>query len=169
MSDFPAAPPPTGMPGATPATFAQRFIAVLIDAGLVLAMFIPAFIIVAILGRISGILGFLAALVLYVAIFAAALYMYIGGIGTTGQTPGKRMQGVQVVDDNGGMLGMGGAAVRYIVSAIFNSIVCGLPVGALWMLFDPEKKTLYDKVLNNQAVQVPTGDLLPIFPNGNPI
>lgn len=157
------------MAAATPATFVQRLIAVLIDAGIVLAMFIPAFIIVLILGRISGVLGLLAGFVLYLAIFAAALYMYIGNIGTTGQTPGKRMQGVQVVSDDGSMLGMGGAAIRYLVYAIFNSVVCGLPVGSLWMLFDAEKKTLYDKVLNNQAVQVEPGALLPIFPDGNPI
>lgn len=169
MSDFPAAPPPMGVAGATPATFVQRLIAVLIDFGIVLAMFIPAFIIVFIIGQISGILGFLAALVLYLVVFAAALYMYIGNIGTTGQTPGKRMQGVQVVNNDGGMLGMGGAAIRYIVSTIFNSIICGLPVGSLWMLFDAEKKTLYDKVLNNQAIAVPPGEFLPIFPNGNPI
>ena len=158
-----------GVAGATPASFGQRFIAVLIDFGIILAMFIPAFIIVLILGQISGVLGFLAGLVLYLAVLAAALYMYIGGIGTTGQTPGKRMQGVQVVDDDGGMLGMGGAAIRYIVSAVFNSVICGLPVGSLWMLFDAEKKTLYDKVLNNQAIAVEPGSLMPIFPNGNPI
>lgn len=157
------------MTGATPATFVQRLVALLIDTGIVLAMFIPAFIVVLILGRISGVLGFLAALVLYVAIFAAALYMYIGNIGATGQTPGKRMQGVQVISDDGSMLGMGGAAVRYLVYAIFNSVVCGLPIGSLWMLFDADKKTLYDKVLNNQAVQVEPGGLMPIFPNGNPI
>jgi uncharacterized RDD family membrane protein YckC len=156
------------MSAGTPATFAQRLIAVLIDFAIVLAAFIPALIVVLIAGQISGVLGFLAGLGLYVLVFAAALYMYIGGIGTTGQTPGKRMQGVKVVDDNGGMLGMGGAAVRYIVSAIFNSILCGLPVGSLWMLFDSEKKTLYDKVLNDQAIQVEPGELLPIFPEGKP-
>ncbi len=157
------------MSAGTPATFGQRLIAVLIDGGIILAAFIPAFIVVLILGQISGILGFLAALGLYLLIFAGALYMYIGGIGSTGQTPGKRMQGVQVVSDDGSMLGMGGAAVRYLVYAVSNSIVCGLPVGSLWMLFDGEQKTLYDKVLNNQAIQVEPGGLLPIFPDGNPI
>lgn len=169
MSDFPAAPPPTGIPGATPATFGQRLVALLIDFGLIIAMYIPLIVVVAILGRISGILGLLAALVLYLAGFVAALYYYIGNIGSTGQTPGKRLQGVQVVNDDGTNLGLGGAAIRYIVSAISNSIVCGLPVGSLWMLFDAEDKTLYDKILNNQAVQVEKGELLPIFPDGNPI
>ena len=158
-----------GVAGATPASFGQRLIAVLIDFGIVLAMFVPAVIVVFIVGRISGILGALVGIVLYLAVFGAALYMYIGNIGTTGQTPGKRMQGVQIVDDNGGILGMGDAAIRYIVSVIFNSIICGLPVGSLWMLFDAEKKTLYDKVLNDKAISVQPGELMPIFPNGNPV
>jgi uncharacterized RDD family membrane protein YckC len=153
----------------TPATFGQRLIAILIDGGIILAAFIPTLIVVLILGQISSALGILAAIGLYLLVFAAAAYMYIGGIGSTGQTPGKRMQGVQVVSDDGGMIGMGGAAVRYILYAISNSIVCGLPVGSLWMLFDAEKKTLYDKVLNYQAIQVEPGGLLPIFPEGNPI
>jgi len=169
MSDFPSAPPPTGMMGATPATFVQRLIAIIIDYGLILLMLIPAIILAFIVGKISGVLGFLVGMLLYLVIFLAAMYMYIGGIAATGQTPGKRMQGIQVVNDSGGVLGLGGAVIRYIVAGIFNAVVCGIPVGALWMLFDPEKKTLYDKVLNNQVIQVPSGDLLPIFPNGNPI
>lgn len=169
MSDFPAAPPPMAPMNSQPAEFGQRFVAWLIDVAVVFAMFIPAVIIVFILGQISGILAVLGGIVLYLGALGAALYMYIGNIGATGQTPGKRMQGIQVVSDDGAMLGMGGAAIRYILSAVFNSVLCGLPVGSLWMLFDPEKKTLYDKLLNNQAIKVPAGDLLPIFPNGNPI
>lgn len=155
--------------GGQPAEFGPRLIAYLIDLGVILAMFVPAVIVVFILGQISGILAALAAVVLYLGAIVAALYMYIGGIGTTGQTPGKRMQGIQVVTDSGGMLGMGPAAIRYIVAAIFNGVVCGIPIGSLWMLFDGEKKTLYDKVLNNKAIKVPSGGLLPIFPNGKPI
>lgn len=169
MSDFPAAPPPSGMSAGVPATFGQRLVAVLIDFGIILAAYIPAFIVVLILGRISGVLGFLAGLVLYIALFLAGLYYYLANIGKTGQTPGKRMQGVKVVADDGSTLGIGGAAIRYIVQAISNGIVCGLPVGSLWMLFDSDNKTLYDKILNNQAVQVEKGELLPIFPDGNPI
>ena len=155
--------------GGQPAEFGPRLVAYLIDFLIVVAMFIPVVIVVFVLGQISSVLAALGGIVLYLGAIVAALYMYIGGIGTTGQTPGKRMQGVQVVTDSGGMLGMGPAAIRYLVAAIFNGVVCGIPIGSLWMLFDADKKTLYDKVLNNQAVQVPSGGLLPIFPNGKPI
>ena len=37
------------------------------------------------------------------------------------------------------------------------------------LLWDGEKKTLYDKILNNQVIQVPKGELMPIFVDGNPI
>ena len=154
--------------GAAPATFGQRLVAVLIDAGIVLAMFVPAFIVVFIIGAISDILGVLIAILLYLAVVAAALYIYLVGIGMHGQTPGKRMQGVKVVNDSGATIGIGGAVVRWLVSGISNSIVCGLPLGAAWMLWDGEKKTLYDKILGNQAIQVEKGELLPIFPNGKP-
>ena len=157
-----------GMSTGTPATFGQRLIARLIDFGIVIAMVIPVAIVIAILGAISDVLGLLAALVLYLVIFVAVLYMMIGGIALTGQTPGQRMQGVKVTSDTGELLGYGGAVIRWLVSAVTNSILCGLPIGILWMLFDAEKKTLYDKVLNNTASSVAPGSLMPIFPDGNP-
>ena len=37
------------------------------------------------------------------------------------------------------------------------------------MLADSEtKKTIYDKILNNQAIQVEKGSITPIFPGGKP-
>ena len=168
MSDFPSAPPPMGMSSGTPATFAQRLIARLIDFGIIIGMLIPAFIVAFIVGAVSDVLGFLVALVLYLVIFAAAVWMIVGGIAKTGQTPGQRMQGVKVTSDTGELLGFGGAVIRWLVSALTNSILCGLPIGSLWMLFDAEKKTLYDKILNNRASSVAPGSLMPIFPDGNP-
>jgi len=153
------------MGGATPATFGQRLIAVIIDAVIAMAMFIPLIIVVAIVGAISETLGALLSIVLYLALFAGVFYMIIGGIGLTGQTPGKRSQGIKVTNATGGTLGIGGAFIRYIVQYIFN-----LPcyIGSLWMLWDGEKKTLYDKVLDNQVVQAEKGGIMPIFPNGKP-
>jgi uncharacterized RDD family membrane protein YckC len=165
MSDFPSAPPPMGVAG-TPATFAQRFIAVLIDAGIGLAMFIPVLIFALIVGAISDTLGAIVGILLYLLVFLAVMYMILGGIGLTGQTPGKRMQGIKVVNSGGEVIGIGGSVVRYIVQYITN-IVCY--IGGLWMLFDADKKTLYDKILDNQVIQVEKGGIMPIFPNGNPI
>ncbi len=151
--------------GAAPATFGQRLIAVLIDAVIGFALIIPAVIVALILGAISETLGALVGILLYIAVILGILYMIIGGIGLTGQTPGKRSQGIKVVNDSGGLLGVGNAVVRYIVQYVTN-IVCY--IGSLWMLWDGEKKTLYDKMLGNQVVQAEKGGIMPIFPNGKP-
>ncbi len=151
-----------------PAEFVPRLVARLIDFGLIVAMIIPAFIVVLILGAISDILGALAAFVLYIGVFVVAIYIIVGGIALTGQSPGQRMQGIQIMTDSGQLLGWGPSFIRWFVGGLSNSILCGLPIGSLWMLWDGEKKTLYDKMLNNSAVVVPKGSITPIFPGGNP-
>lgn len=168
MTDqFPPAPPSMGSLG-PPATFGQRLVAVLIDALVGVALMFPAIVLFIVgVAADSGILIGLAAL-LYLAGFIALLYITFVGIGKYGQTPGKRMQGVKIVDANGSPIGVGGAVIRYIVQQISNAIVCGLPIGSLWMLWDAEKKTLYDKILNSQAISVPKGEIMPLFPDGKP-
>ena len=153
-----------GMAG-TPATFGQRLIAVLIDAAIMFAMLIPVVIVLAIIGAISDVLGLLLGILLYLVVLAAAVWIYVGGIGKHGQTPGKRLQGIKVVSNTGAPVGLGGAVIRWLLSNVLNSFCY---IGGLWMLWDGEKKTLYDKILDNQVIQVPTGELMPIFPDGNP-
>jgi len=34
--------------------------------------------------------------------------------------------------------------------------------------WDGDKKTLYDKILDNEVVQAEQGGIMPIFPNGKP-
>ena len=148
-----------------PATFGQRAIAVIIDALVTIAMVIPVGIIFVILSFISETIGLLVGGLLYLAVIAAAIWYYIGNVGKTGQTPGRRSQGIRVVSSNGSPVGVGGAFIRWILASIFNAF-CYL--GILWMLFDPDKKTLYDKILDNQVVQVPSGEFMPIFPDGTP-
>lgn len=152
----------------TPAEFVPRLIARIIDIGIAIAMVIPVVILTTIVGFVSDILGLLVALVLYPVLFLAFAYIVVGGIALTGQSPGQRMQGVKVVTNDGQLLGFGGSLIRWLVGGVFNSVLCGLPIGSLWMLWDGEKKTLYDKVLNNQAVVVPKGAITPIFPGGTP-
>ena len=63
--------------------------------------------------------------------------------GSSGQTIGKRVCGIKVVDEtNSATIDVGRAAVRYLVS-IVSGLVCVL--GYLWMLWDPEKQTWHDK------------------------
>jgi uncharacterized RDD family membrane protein YckC len=69
----------------------------------------------------------------------------------SGQTVGKRVLGIRVVDFNtGGPIDYGRAAIRYV-----GSILSGIAIyiGYLWMLWDNEKQTWHDKFAN--AVVVP--------------
>lgn len=130
-----------------------------------MAMIIPVVIVALILGAISDVLGLLVGGLLYLAVFVAAIWIYVGNVGKTGQTAGRRMQGIKVVDSSGGPVGVGGAAIRWILASVLNSFCY---IGILWMFFDEDKKTLYDKILDNQVIQVPKGEIMPIFPDGKP-
>jgi len=169
MSDFPAAPPVTPGLAGQAATFGQRLVAVIIDGLLGLAMTIPSivlFIVAIVIGGGAGtVICILLAVLLYFAAFIAWLYIYFVGLGTEGQTPGKRVQGVKVAKQSGEMIGIGGAFLRWLASSIMNIF---LYLGSLWMLWDPEQKTLYDKVLEMEATSVEKGDLFPLFPGGRP-
>ncbi len=83
-------------------------------------------------------------------ILAISYYTYFEG-GPRGQTLGKRLLGIRVIDfDGGGSIGYGRAAIRYVTS-IVSAIV--IYIGYLWMLWDREKQCWHDKTSN--AVVVP--------------
>ena len=92
MTDMPA---PSATKGAE---IGPRFVAKLIDWAIGIAMVIPVFILAVIFGAINDGLGFLVAVLGYLAAIGAIIYIFGWGMGETGQTPGKRMQGLQVVD-----------------------------------------------------------------------
>ncbi len=159
------------MGAGAPAQFVPRLLAAIIDGLIAIAFYLPGLILFILASAIGG--GFGALLVLLgMAImavgFLAFIYMIASNLAATGQTPGKRSQGVKVVMDTGQPLGMGNAVIRLLLQYVMNSI-CGIPLGSLWMLWDGEKKTLYDKVLNMSAIQAPPGSLMPLFPGGKPI
>jgi uncharacterized RDD family membrane protein YckC len=80
-----------------------------------------------------------------------AYYAYLEG-SPSGQTVGKRVMSIRVIDFNGGgPIGPGRALIRYI-GRIVSAIPCGL--GYWWMLWDAEKQTWHDKFAT--TVVVPT-------------
>jgi uncharacterized RDD family membrane protein YckC len=123
------------------AGFWQRFGAALLDGIM--------------LGIVNGILtsvlkgvGYALALLISVAYFS-----YFEG-GPSGQTVGKRALGIRVIDfDNGGPLGYGRGAIRWI-GRYLSAIPLGL--GYFWMLWDPQKQCWHDKLAND--VVVPQAD-----------
>ena len=64
----------------------------------------------------------------------------------SGQTPGMKVLDIRVVRDrDGGPIGWGSAILRFIGYTI-NSIVFGLPIGWLWILFDSRRRGWHDLI-----------------------
>jgi uncharacterized RDD family membrane protein YckC len=140
-------PPPPAQPAYAPqgpsgprANFGQRFLAYLIDVAIYFVLYL---ILWAIVGQT---LASLLAAIVFLGYFA-----YFEG-GPRGQTPGKRVLGIRVVDFNtGGPIGYGRGVVRYL-GRIVSGIVCLL--GYFWMLWDREKQTWHDKIATTVVVPV---------------
>ena len=125
-------------PSGPRASFGRRLVAVLVDGVLLGVVY---FILVAIFGENAA-----AGLNLIAGI---AYYTLLEG-GAAGQTLGKKLLGIRVIDfSSGGSIGYGRAALRY-VGRIVSSIPCLL--GYLWMLWDKEKQTWHDKFATSVVV-----------------
>jgi len=137
--------PQTGRASGPRAGFGTRLLALIVD---VLVLLIPNIILVVALDQVlANLLSTLLAL---------AYYTYFEG-GPRGQTPGKRVLGIRLIDFTaGGPIGYGRALVRAI-----GRWVSGIPLGLgyFWMLWDKEKQCWHDKFAN--AVVVPV-DAYPV-------
>ncbi len=157
---------PNTAPGYQPASIGSRFVAILIDGLIAIAMAIPLFIIAGIGGVINDALGALLFIVAYLGLLAATVYVFMWQLGETGQTPGKRSQGVIVLSTQtnqplGGIMGV----VRYFLGSIIN-IFCYADF--LAAIFKGDNQRLSDGILNAQVYQVQPGSITPIFPGGTP-
>jgi uncharacterized RDD family membrane protein YckC len=146
---LPAQPTPTGPapgyagasgPSGPRANFGQRLLAYLVDLVL---LAVVGIIVRAVFGTDFGnFVNFLVGL---------AYIVYLEG-SPSGQTVGKKVLNIRVVDfDTGGPIGYGRAAIRYL-ARILSAIPCLL--GFFWMIWDKERQTWHDKLSN--SVVVPT-------------
>lgn len=151
------------------AAMGDRVLAWLIDFGVMIGLFIVLGIITAIIGAVSSTLGTIVSLVGYLLLLGVAIYLFAWGQGETGQTPGKRVMGMKMVDAATGQnIGGGKGIARWFVSGILNSILCGIPVSSLWAFADKENDALHDKVMKTKVTPTEKGSFMPLFPNGNP-
>ena len=131
--DFGTAPPG----GQGLASWLQRVGAALIDGFISLVL-------QTIVGLVSGPLGRLAG-------FALFLYFaYL--VGTTGQTPGKRVLGIKVLREQDGQLLGAGAGIGRAFLHILDALSLGL--GYLWPLWDAKKQTFADKAIHSVVVKL---------------
>ncbi len=135
------APPPAttdAVPRGPRAGFWIRFGAAILDG---LILWVPYLIIATVIDPVVGYLVYLVGSIAYFTILEG---------GETGQTLGKKVCGIRVVDHHaGGPIGNGRAFVRWI-SRILSSIP--LALGYLWMLWDGEKQTWHDKLSSSIVV-----------------
>jgi len=81
----------------------------------------------------------------------AYFYFYLGYLdGTTGQTPGKRLLGTRVVNQEGNLIGAG-AGIGRKFAHIVDSIIC--LIGWFLPLFDEKRQTIADKMLDTYVVE----------------
>ncbi|KGN35741.1 hypothetical protein N798_00365 [Knoellia flava TL1] len=74
-------------------------------------------------------------------------------MGRTGQSVGKKMLGLKLVNEqNGQPIGAMQSFLRELVGGLINQIVY---LSYLWMLWDDNKQTLADKVVHSTVIEVP--------------
>lgn len=136
---------PAGLVGNTFASYGKRVGAFVIDAVLcyILIMFLAAIGGALLAGGSSAGGAFLLT-----ALVASWLY-FLWPTASSGQTPGKKMLKIKVVDANGYAPGWGRSFMRYFVGFglenLLMYIVIGL-LGWLWPLWDANKQAWHDKI-----------------------
>jgi uncharacterized RDD family membrane protein YckC len=123
------------------AEWPQRVIGYLLD----LLCLLPLIILAVIFGAISSALGFLMNLVVLAGSF---YFAYLNG--TTGQSPGKRLIGLKVVNESTGQVIGGGNGVIRNIAHFVDSLVC--LIGWFLPLFDAKKQTIADKIMSTVVV-----------------
>ena len=142
---------PFGQPGGPQlASWGSRVGAYLIDAAIVLALIIAAFILGALLGTVSDALGGIVIVLGYVAAIGFAFWQ-LWVQGETGQTIGKKQVGIKLLREQDGQTVGGGLSIGRSFVHIIDSIPCY--VGYLWPLWDDKKQTFADKVLKTVVVR----------------
>jgi uncharacterized RDD family membrane protein YckC len=131
---------PTSQPQAIPSNLASwgtRAAGLLID-------FAPIWIIALLTFRSS-------ALSLLIGVVNLAYFVYMGYLdGLTGQTPGKAIMGIKLVNQQGELIGSG-AGIGRKFAHIVDSIVCGL--GYLLPIVDSKRQTIADKIMTTFVVE----------------
>ena len=139
--------------------FGRRLLATFID-GLLLGFF--TFVLAFVLGFIAILLGMytgdpteplpIERLIILSAAILSLIY-YVGSWVKSGQTLGKTLVGVKIVNTDGTPLSGGKAFLRYI-GYIISGIVASL--GFLWLAFDRKRQGWHDKLAGTVVVDEDT-------------
>lgn len=138
-----------------PAEYGSRFVAYLIDIGILVVGYIAVFILTAIGSAVSDPLGAILSIVGLFGLLGVWIWNFVIKQGSTGQTVGKQQQNIKLVADaTGAPVGGGMSFLRYLLAGAMSTFTCGLVglLDILWPLWDNDKKRLTDKILNFSVI-----------------
>jgi len=144
------------------ATWGSRFAARFIDGLVSLVLVIAALVLGLLLGVFNETLGLVVGGLLFLVAIVATIYLTVWLQGTTGQSPGKRVMGIETLKESGGYIGGGSSFGRWLLD-VLNQLP--LYLGYLWPLWDDKSQTFTDKIFG--AVVKETNrpkSLLPLIP-----
>jgi uncharacterized RDD family membrane protein YckC len=132
----------------TLATWGKRVLGWLVDFGFNLVVSI----VLAAVSAVPGVGGLISGLG-RLALFALMVYWWYL-TGRDGQSFGKKVIGIKVLDANTGQTIGGGRGIIRAIAHIVDGIICG--IGYLFPLWDAKKQTIADKIIGTVVVEVPT-------------
>jgi uncharacterized RDD family membrane protein YckC len=90
----------------------------------------------------------LGVIIVILSTFAIYLPYYLILVGK-GATVGDKVAGIKIIDANGNPPGYSKAFIRLLVQYFISG---NFLIGYLWMLWDPEKQTLHDKLAGTISI-----------------
>ncbi len=100
-------------------------------------------------GRISADGAQLVALYSLMTGLVWSLY-FVGFTAACGQTPGKKILGLWVTDEDGGPVSWGAASIRFFIGYPVSLLPLGL--GFYWALVDRNNQTWHDKIAGTRVI-----------------
>lgn len=91
-----------------------------------------------------------AMFLIIVLVFVVQVLYLVLFTGLKGQTPGKMFMGIKVVDEQGGVPGIGRAIMREVIGKFLSGLLFNL--GFLWAAWDPQRQTWHDKIATTWVV-----------------
>lgn len=155
----PVNPMPTSVPnpGLIYASFGERFLALLLDS----FVLIPVAIVIAIIFTPiklavadNALLKNLISLIVQITSFVISSIYYVYFTGSSGATIGKRVMKIKVIKVDGSVPGYTTAFLREVVGKfVSGATILLFGIGYLWMLWDPQKQCLHDKIASTFVVK----------------
>ncbi len=155
VSPSPDPPPPSEQVAQAPAAaveyadFAVRTGAWLIDLVIIIAID-SALVVWGISSGVTGSGSAMDAMVGFAFLTTPGLYPWLF-TGLRGQTPGKMVTGIMVVDKQGKLPGLWRAALRELLGKLISALA--LFIGFLWIAWDPCKQGWHDKLAGTYVVR----------------